>query len=89
VRTLYLELNGGLPLQGPWRLFGHLGRLARVGGGPQDAAGRVRLDGRIGIGAAFEACDLQLARVAADRGADLPPYGASRATWVVGASVAF
>jgi uncharacterized protein (TIGR02001 family) len=89
VRTLYLELNGSLPLPGRLRLFGHLGRLARVGGGPQDGAGRVRMDRRVGIGAIFEACDVQLARVAADRGADLPPYGASRGTWVLGATAAF
>ena len=89
-RTAYVELNCGLPLNRELRLFGHLGALAKLSGASADDSRRVRLDARVGIGAAIDPFELQLAWVAGGRGGIYPvPYGSPRDAWVLSAVAYF
>ncbi|HJW12985.1 MAG TPA: TorF family putative porin [Albitalea sp.] len=90
-RTLYAELNGGLPLVPPLRLFGHVGALWRLSGGPSDdASRRARSDVRVGLAAGVDAVELQLAWVRGDRSGLYPiAYGRQRSAWVLSAAYFF
>ncbi len=89
VQTAYAELNGHLPLNEHARLFGHVGLLAALRGGNDDA-GKARVDLRAGAGLVLRDWDLQLAWVAASRGGPYPAvYGGRRAAWVAGAAYSF
>jgi uncharacterized protein (TIGR02001 family) len=76
-RTLYAELNADRALEAPWRVFAHLGALGAIGGAA--ASTRPRYDLRVGLGATYDAWDLQLAWVEAGSGDIYPtPYPAKR-----------
>ncbi len=94
LRTLYSEFNGVVPLGGPWRLFGHIGALAVVGGHAESAAARLRLDARLGggttVGTPIGETDVQLAWVGAGRAHLYPlPYASRRPAWVLSSTLAF
>jgi uncharacterized protein (TIGR02001 family) len=89
-RTVYAEVNGGTPLQSPWRVFAHLGALAATGSVRAGHGRRVRFDGRFGVAAAIGNGELQLAWVGAGRGGLYPvSYSERRQAWVLSAIVAF
>ena len=91
-RSVYVEWNGGMPIDQPWprpvRLFAHAGAL-RVLGRDSDGAERVRLDARFGASVAFDAFDAQLAWVGTRRGNYFATPGTSRGGWVLSASFFF
>jgi uncharacterized protein (TIGR02001 family) len=66
-RTTYLELNGGLPLDPPMRLVGHLGALTGLGADTQEGTRRVRYDIRLGLARSVGAWDAQFAWFAVGR----------------------
>jgi uncharacterized protein (TIGR02001 family) len=90
MRSAYVEVDAAQPVAARLRLFGHAGVLVR---GRDDGATGVRgarADVRAGIAAAFDAWDVQLAWVGAQR--DRPNgYAAAydRSTFVLGVTVAF
>jgi uncharacterized protein (TIGR02001 family) len=53
-RTLYAELNDGWKLAPQWRLTGHVGVLAAVGGQPGPYAGGTPVDLRLGVARDFK-----------------------------------
>ena len=97
-RTIYAELNGGLPLSlllsrllnRPPRLFSHVGALAQLGGGAPDDSQRVRFDARVGLSASLDASELQLAWVSGGRGGLYPiAHVHQRNAWVLSATYLF
>ena len=89
--TAYAELDGHLALAPPWRLFGHAGALAVVGGVVDRDTRTTRTDLRAGLGLTVASFDVQLAWVGASRGGPYPAdYGGMRRTgWVLSASASF
>jgi uncharacterized protein (TIGR02001 family) len=89
-RTVYGEVNVGLPISSITRLTGHLGALMRVGGNPTEGGG-LNFDGSLGVAVARDAWEVQLAWVEGGRSAVYPaPYvRASRGALVLSASLAF
>jgi uncharacterized protein (TIGR02001 family) len=88
-RTAYLDVNGVHALGAPWRAFAHAGALLRLDD-PAPGKRRARADLRLGVAAALERLDVQLAWVGVQR--DGPPAYAPRtrrATLVLGATFAF
>lgn len=96
LRTVYGELDAGLPLPRVGRVFGHLGALWRLGGAPAAygvpaaQSERIRYDARLGAALRVQACELQLAWVGSSGGNSYPmAQGQSRSTVVLSASYAF
>ena len=89
-RTVYGELNLGLPLSPLTRLTAHAGALMRVGGTSIEGA-RTNFDGSLGLAVARDAWDVQIAWIAGGRSAVYPTaYGrASRGALVLSASLSF
>ena len=73
-RTLYGEVNGGVPISPMFRAFVHLGVLSRLSGTAPEGVEEVRYDVRAGIGARMGGSDLRLAWVAGGPG---EPYVAA------------
>jgi uncharacterized protein (TIGR02001 family) len=89
VSTVYAELDTHLLLDADFRLFGHVGAVARIAG-RDEAASRTRIDVRLGAGWVLRDLDLQIAWVAASRGGPFPAvYGSRRSDWVARASYSF
>ena len=89
VTTVYAEFDAHTLLDENFRLFGHLGVIARIAAA---AAGesRTRGDVRLGAGWVWRGFDLQLSWVAASRGGPFPAvYDGRRSGWVAGASYSF
>jgi uncharacterized protein (TIGR02001 family) len=86
-RTLYVEVDPTFPLNGRWRLFGHLGALT-----PLDRAGpaspREQYDARAGLAARYGRGELQIAWTSARPGTD-PGYGPRRDAVIVSATCFF
>ncbi|MEP7056787.1 MAG: TorF family putative porin [Caldimonas sp.] len=90
VRAEYLEATGSVPLTPRWRLFGRGGALFAQAKPSFPDSGKVRWDGRFGVGWSDERIDLQLSRVAAGRrGPYLAAYPNRRGSFVFSASVSF
>jgi len=89
VSTVYAEFDVHTLLDENFRLFGHLGVIARIAGNGGSES-RTRADVRIGAGWIWRGLDLQLSWVAASRGGPYPAvYDGHRAGWVAGASYSF
>ena len=83
-RTLYCELNAGLPLIRSMRLIGHLGALSRLAGDDASDADRRRWDARLGISIVEQATELQLNWTAGSRSGLYPvSYGHERGAVVL------
>jgi uncharacterized protein (TIGR02001 family) len=68
VRTIYAEVNGTAPLTSVWRLFGHVGALAPIGGSEPTDSRRARFDARLGLSTSVGPAEVRLAWVGATRG---------------------
>ena len=86
-QTAYVELNGGRPLRGTFRLVGHLGALLNLGQQVAAGARRVRYDLRLGVARSTDRWDMQLAWSGASR-EHVPRFAPtpSRSGWVLSAS---
>ncbi len=88
-RTAYLEINIGLPLTLPWRLFGHLGVLRKIGHATAEVE-RESVDMRFGMATAFRDWQWQLARVSGRPQGIYPvPYEFARQAWVLSSTLPF
>jgi uncharacterized protein (TIGR02001 family) len=89
VSTVYAELDVHTLLDEHWRVFGHVGAIARISGnGGGESRGRA--DVRLGAGWVWRGLDLQISWLAASRGGPYPAvYDKSRTAWVAGASYSF
>jgi len=89
VSTVYAELDGHTLLDENFRLFGHVGVIARIGGNGGGES-RARADLRVGAGWVWRGLDLQLSWVGATEGGPYPAlYGRRRGAWIAGASYSF
>jgi len=90
VRTLYAEVDGGLPLTSTLRTFAHVGVLSRLQGATAAGLAQTRYDARVGLGVRIADVDVQLAWVGSSQ--SVPYVGAyeqSRSTVVLSASYHF
>ncbi|MDB5452097.1 MAG: hypothetical protein JWO33_675 [Caulobacteraceae bacterium] len=85
--ALYASLDGALRPAEDWRLFGHLGLLAPLGGSDLPVRRRERVDLRLGVARQFDRCELSLAWTAAWPGPR--QISQQRSAIVVGAAIFF
>jgi uncharacterized protein (TIGR02001 family) len=85
--ALYASLDGAVKPAQDWRLFGHLGLLAPVGGSALAMPPRDRVDLRLGVARRFGRCELNLAWTMAMPGPR--QISQQRSAVVVGAAVFF
>ena len=89
-RTVYAELNGGVPLAGPLRAYAHLGALAQLSHATPGDARRTRVDARAGFSLGIDDWELRLAWVAGSSAGLYPvAYGDHRNAWVASAALFF
>jgi len=89
VSATYAELDVHTLLNENFRLFGHVGAIARTGGNGGGAS-RTRADVRLGVGWVLDDLDLQVAWLAASRGGPYPAvYDNRRSAWVAAATYSF
>lgn len=87
-RTVYGEVNAGMPLSPLVRATAHLGTLMLVADAPAGAR-RQNVDASVGLAVARDAWELRLDLVVANRSTYSQPYGAARGALVLGASLAY
>jgi uncharacterized protein (TIGR02001 family) len=89
-QTLYAEVNGAVRPARAWRLFGHVGVLASLGGANVPYAGRTRYDARAGVAREFGALELSLAATTTTPGVEFPEgHSQSRTALILAAAYAF
>ena len=89
LRTAYLEVNAGLPIELPWRVVAHLGALRGVGGSSAPI-GHERIDARLGLATAFGDSQWQLARVSGQPQGIYPvTRSIARQAWVLSSTLPF
>jgi uncharacterized protein (TIGR02001 family) len=90
-RTVYGELNLGIPLSPLTRATAHIGALARVGGARSPADSGTSLDGSLGLAVARDAWEVRLDWIGGGRSGFYPTaYGhAGGSALVLSASLSF
>lgn len=90
-RTVYGEVNLGIPLSPMTRATAHLGALVNVGGTRNPTDSGTSLDGSLGLAVARDAWEVRLDWIAGGRGGYYPTaYGrAGGSTLVLSASLSF